>query len=81
MKAMWWLINCARCAKGMTWVQNLIIDKFNMGIAKMVTLVDWCGLSKDIMFICNIFICALIVEFYKATKKKSSLIAILSYVI
>jgi hypothetical protein len=60
----------------MTWVQNLTIDKLNKGIARTVALVDWCGLSKDIKFICNTFICDLIVEFYRVTKKESSLIAI-----
>jgi len=54
----------------MTWVRNLIIvRKFNKGIARMVTSVNWCGLSKDIKFICNTFICDLIVEFYKAIEK------------
>ncbi len=49
MKAMWWLVHFASCDKGMTWVQNLIIvKKFNKGIARIVTSVDWCGLSKDI---------------------------------
>jgi len=76
MKAMWWLINFASCAKGMTWVWNLIIEKFNKHIVRTVTIVDRCGLSKDIKFICNIFICDLIVEFYKATLKKKSLIVI-----
>jgi hypothetical protein len=76
MKVMWWLINFASCAKGMTQIQNLIIvRKFNKGIARMVTSVDWCGLNKDIKFICNTFICDLIVEFYKAIKQKK-LIAI-----
>jgi hypothetical protein len=42
----------------------------------MVTSVDWCGLSKGIKFMCNTFICDLIVEFYRAIKKKFSLIAI-----
>ncbi len=77
MKAMWWLIDFANCAKGMTRVWNLIImRKFNKGIARMIILVDWCGLSIDIKFFCNTFICDLIVEFYKSTEKKSSLIAI-----
>ncbi len=67
----------ASCAKCMAQVWNLIIVKrFNEGIVRMVTLVDWCGLSKDIKFICNTFICDLIVEFYKVTEKESSLIAI-----
>jgi hypothetical protein len=71
MRVMWWLINFASCTKGMTWVWNLIIvRKFNKGIARIVTSVDWCGgLSKDIKFICNIFICDLIVEYYRATKR------------
>ncbi len=74
---MWWLINFASCVKGMTWVWNLIIArKFNKGIAKTITSMDWGCLSKDIKFICNIFICDLIVEFYRAIKKKSSLVAI-----
>jgi hypothetical protein len=61
----------------MTWVWNLIVvKKFNKGIARMVTLVDWCGLSKDIKFNCNSFICDLIVEFYKTIEKKFSLVAI-----
>jgi hypothetical protein len=68
---------CASCAKGMAQVWNLIIVKmFNEGIARMVTLVDWCGSSIDIKFICNTFIWDLIIEFYRATLKKSSLIAI-----
>jgi len=54
----------------------LIVRKFNEGIAKMVTLVDWCGLSKDIKFICNTFIWDLIIEFYKAIEKKCNLVAI-----
>jgi hypothetical protein len=33
-------------------------------------------LSKDIKFTCNTFIWDLIVEFYKAIEKKSSLVAI-----
>jgi hypothetical protein len=67
----------ANCAKGMAWVWNLIIvKKFNEGIARIVILVDWCGSSKDIKFICNIFIWDLLVEFYKAIEKKSSLVAI-----
>jgi hypothetical protein len=42
MKAMWWLVHFASCAKGMTWVRNLIIvKKFNKGIARIVTSVDW----------------------------------------
>jgi hypothetical protein len=51
----------------MTWVRNIIIDKFNKGIARTITLVDWCGLSKNIKFICNTLICDLIVVFYRAT--------------
>ncbi len=83
MKAMWWLINLymffASCAKGMGKIWNLIIvKKFNEGIARTVTLVDWYSLNKDIKFICNTFIWDLIVEFYKATKNKSSLVAIFS---
>jgi hypothetical protein len=59
----------------MTWIRNLIIaKKFNKGIARLVTLMDWCGLSKEIKFICNTFICDLIV--YRAIKKKSSLVTI-----
>ncbi len=77
MKAMWWLINFASCVKGMTQIQNLIImKKFNKGTTKMVTSVHWCGLNKDIKFICTTFICDLIAKFYKTTKKKVSLIAI-----
>jgi len=69
----------ASCAKGMAQSWNLIIvRKFNEGIAKMVTLVDWCGLSKDIKLICNTFIWDLIVTFYRGTKKKNCLIAISS---
>jgi hypothetical protein len=61
----------------MTQVQNLIIvRKFNKGIARTVTSVDLCGLSKDIKFIYNTFIYDLIVKFYKATKNKSNLVAI-----
>jgi hypothetical protein len=67
----------ASCAKGMAQVWNLIIvKKFNEGIVRMVTLVDGCHLSKDIKFTCNTFIWDLIVEFYKAIEKKSSLVAI-----
>jgi hypothetical protein len=51
----------------------IIVKKFNKGIVRMVTLVDWCGLSKDI--ICNTFIWDLIVDLYKAIEKKSSLVA------
>jgi hypothetical protein len=61
----------------MTWVWNLIImRKFNKGITRMIASMDWCGLNKDIKFICNTFICDLIVEFYKAIEKKSSLVTI-----
>jgi hypothetical protein len=68
----------ASSAKGMGKIWNLIIvKKFNEGIARTVTLVDWCNLNKDIKFICNTFIWDIIVEFYKATKNKSNLIAIL----
>jgi hypothetical protein len=67
----------ASCVKGMAQIWNLtIVRKFNEGIVRIVRSVDWCGLSKDIKFICNTFIWDLIVEFYKATKKKSSLVAI-----
>jgi hypothetical protein len=45
----------------------IILRKFSEGIVRMVTSMDWCGLSKDIKFICNTFIWDLIVEFYKAT--------------
>ncbi len=44
--------------------------------SRMVTSVDLGDLSKDIKFICNTFIYDLIVEFYRATKNKSSLVAI-----
>jgi hypothetical protein len=54
----------------MTQVQNLIIvRKFDKGFARIVTSMDWCGSSKDIKFICNIFICDLIVEFIRLLKK------------
>jgi hypothetical protein len=43
------------------------VRRFNEGIARMVTLVDGCGLSKDIKLICNTFIWDLIVEFYRGT--------------
>jgi hypothetical protein len=77
MKAMWWLIHFASCAKGMTQVRNLIIvRKFNKGSARTVTSVDGCGLSKDIKFICNTFTCDLIIEFYKVIEKKFSLVVI-----
>jgi hypothetical protein len=63
----------------MTCIQNpIIVRKFNKGIARMVTSVDLSDLSKDIKFNCNTFIYDLIVEFYRATKNKSSLVAILS---
>jgi len=45
----------------------IILRKFSEGIVRMVTSMDWCGLSKDIKFICHTFIWDLIVEFYKAT--------------
>jgi hypothetical protein len=65
------------CAKDMEQIWNLIIvRKFNESIARTVTLVDWCVLSKDIKFICNTFIWDLIVEFYKAIKNKFNLVAI-----
>jgi hypothetical protein len=75
VRAMWWLINLymlfASCVKGMAQIWNLtIVRKFNEGIVRIVRSVDWCGLSKDIKFICNTFIWDLIVEFYKATKKR-----------
>ncbi len=81
MKAMWWLTNLymffASCAKDMAQICNLIIvRKFNEGIVIIVTSVDWCGLSKNIKFICNTFIWNLIVEFYRATKRNSNLVAI-----
>jgi uncharacterized ion transporter superfamily protein YfcC len=61
----------------MTQTQNLItVKKFNKGVARMVTSTDWCGLSKNIKLICNTFICDLVIEFYKATKKKFNLVAI-----
>jgi hypothetical protein len=58
-KIPWWLINLymffANCVKGTTQIWNLIIvRKFNEGIARTVTLVDW----------------------YRVTEKKSSLVAI-----
>jgi hypothetical protein len=62
----------------MTQIWNLIIvKKFKKGIARMVTSMDWCSLSKNIKFICNTFIFDLIVEFYRAKEKKYSLVAIL----
>jgi hypothetical protein len=77
MKAMKWPIHFASYVKDMTQVWNLIIvRKFNKGIARTIISVDWCGLSKDIKFICNTFICDLIIEFYKAIEKKFSLVAI-----
>jgi hypothetical protein len=54
----------------------MIVNKFNKGIARTITLVDWYGLSKDIKFICNTFRCHLIVEFYNLQKIKSSSFAI-----
>jgi len=43
--------------KGMAWVWNpIILKKFNEGIARTITLMDYCGLKKDIKFICNTFI-------------------------
>jgi hypothetical protein len=61
---------------GMARIWNLItMKKFNDGFARTITLVDWCGFSKDIKFICNTFIWYLIVEFYRAIEKKSSLVA------
>ncbi len=81
MRAMWRLINLyiyfATCAKGVAWVWNLIIvRKFNEGIARMIISMDWCGLSKNIKFICKIFIWDLIVELYKAIEKNFSLVVI-----
>jgi hypothetical protein len=65
------------CAKGMAQIWNLlIVRKFNEGIVRTIPSMDWCDLSKDIKFICNTFIWDLIVEFYRAAKKKSSLVAI-----
>jgi len=59
----------ASCAKGMAQVWNLIIlKKFNKGIVRTITSMDWCCMSKDIKFTCNTFIWDLIVEFYKATE-------------
>jgi hypothetical protein len=67
----------ASCVKGMAQIWNLIIvRKFNEGIARTVTSVDWCGFSKDIKFICNTFIWDLIAKFYRAIEKKSTLVAI-----
>jgi hypothetical protein len=61
----------------MTRVQNsIIVRKFNKGIARRVTSVDLGDLNKDIKFICITFIYDLIVEFYRATKIKSNLVAI-----
>jgi hypothetical protein len=81
MKAMWWLINLymffISCAKNMAQIWNLIIvRKFNENIARTITLVNWCVLSKDIKFICNTFIWDLFIEFCKALEKKFSLVAI-----
>jgi hypothetical protein len=62
----------------MAQIWNLIIvRKLNEGIARTVTSIDWCGLSKDIKFICNTFIWDLIVEFYRVIENKSNLVAIL----
>jgi hypothetical protein len=45
----------ASCVEGMAQIWDLIVErKFNEGIARMVTSLDWCGLDKDIKFICNI---------------------------
>jgi hypothetical protein len=72
MMAMWWLINFASCVKSMTWVRSLIIvKKFNKGITRMVTSMDWCGLGEDIRFRCNTFICDLIVEIFIGLQKRN----------
>ncbi len=45
----------ASCVEGMAQIWDLIVErKFNGGIARMVTSLDWCGLNKIIKFICNI---------------------------
>jgi hypothetical protein len=62
------ITHSASCAKGTTQVWNLIVVRmFNEGIVRMVISMDWCGLSKDIKFICNSFTLDWIVELYRAT--------------
>jgi hypothetical protein len=71
---------CKLCWKyGMSLKSNNC-EEVQWWFAKMVRLSDWCDLSKNIKFLCNTFILVLqnnlIIEFYRATKKKSNLIAI-----